>query len=287
MTYHEEMQIFSEKHPYKTMEAGGGTFRYVLSGPAEKQPLVLLNGGMNTSEMWMRYVDALSEDYQVLIFDYPRELVSNEQLMEGMNALFQKLGLQNPVLIGASYGGMSAQLYVQKYPRQVGGLVLLSTGGLDSKSIRALKRKHFFAPALVWYMKHTNYEKMKDKLIKFGMKHARTESPQLQAYAQEMFQTLFRDYTREKDLHITGLLMDAANQKPVVSADFQSLQGRILLILPTEDFFSPQMQKDLEALMHHPETVCIKGGHLSTVLRAEEYIRVLKDFLHTMGKSAS
>lgn len=41
---------------------------------------------------------------------------------------------------GASDGGMVAQVYVQKYPGETGGLVLISTGGLDANTIKSLKR---------------------------------------------------------------------------------------------------------------------------------------------------
>ena len=41
---------------------------------------------------------------------------------------------------GTSDGGMVAQVYVQKYPGKTGGLVLISTGGLDANTIKSLKR---------------------------------------------------------------------------------------------------------------------------------------------------
>ena len=37
-------------------------------------------------------------------------------------------------------------------------------------------------------------------------------------------------------MHISGLLADLMNQTPVTAADFAALKGRILLILPNQDF---------------------------------------------------
>lgn len=54
------------------MTVDGAVFRYVLAGREGARTLVFLNGGMNTLEMWMDYVDALSDDYQVLLFNYPQ-----------------------------------------------------------------------------------------------------------------------------------------------------------------------------------------------------------------------
>ena len=94
-----------------------------------------------------------------------------------------------------------------------------------------------------------------------------------------MFETIFKDYTREKDVHISGLLADLMKQTPVTEADFRALKGKILLILPDQDFFSGKMQKDLIQLMHDPAIQYVSGGHLSTILKADDYIQVILGFL--------
>ena len=266
-------------HTYKTSIVEGSTFHYVLSGKKDGKTLVLLNGGMNTMEMWMGYVDALSSDYQVLLFDYPQELRTNQELVRGMHAFFQELGITQPVFVGASDGGMVAQIYTQMYHGEVGGLVLISTGGMDENTLKSLKKKYFLVPVMLFIMKHGNYEEMKPKLIKAGMSHIRNESKEEIAYAQDMFETIFKDYKQEKDVHISSLLADLMNQKPVTADDFAQLKGNILLILPDQDFFSGEMQKNLIQLMHNPEIQYVSGGHLSTVLKVDAYVRTIRDFL--------
>ena len=66
---------------------------------------MLLNGGMNTLEMWMDYVDPLTRDDRVLLFDYPRQLRTNQELVTGMHAFFERLGIRAPVFVGAGDGG--------------------------------------------------------------------------------------------------------------------------------------------------------------------------------------
>ena len=128
---------------------------------------------------------------------------------------------------------------------------------------------------MLWYMKHCNYEKLKPRLIKAGMSHLRNESAEEVAYAQNMFETIFKDYKQEKDVHISGLLANMMNQTPVTADDFSQLKGRILLVLPDQDFFSGKMQEDLINLMHDPKIAYVSGGHLSTVLRVDDYIGVI------------
>ena len=137
-------------------------------------------------------------------------------------------------------------------------------------------------------MKHCNYEKLKPTLIRAGMSHMRGESEEEIAYAQGMFETIFKDYPQEKDVHISGLLADLMRQKPVTAADFASLEGKILLILPDQDFFYGEMQQDLIRLMHEPRIAHVSGGHLSTVLKTEDYIRTIREFLDcTFGTEAA
>ena len=279
MSYSEDLKLFTAAHTYENMTVDGSKFRYVLSGKKGGKILVLLNGGMNTLEMWMGYVDSLAADYQVLLFDYPQELRTNQELVKGMHAFFEKIGITQPIFIGASDGGMVAQIYTQKYHGEVGGLILISTGGMDAATLKSLKKKYFFAPLMLFYMKHCNYEKLKLKLIKVGMGHSRNESKEELAYAKDMFETIFKDYTKEKDVHISGLLADLMKQTPVTETDFRMLKGKILLILPDQDFFSGKMQKDLIQLMHDPVIQYVSGRHLSTILKADDYVKVIRDFL--------
>lgn len=279
MLYSEKVKLFAKQHPCEEITVDGARYRYVLCGKAGARTLVFLNGGMNTLEMWLDYVDELSQDYRVLLFDYPQELRTNQELVMGMRAFFAALTIKQPIFIGASDGGMVAQIYVQKYPGEAGGLILVSTGGMDEATLRTLKQKYRLAPLMLWYMKHCNYEKLEPKLISASLRHIRDETPEEIAYAKDIFETTFRDFTQEKDVHISSLLADLMRQRPVTAADFAALAGRILLILPNQDFFSEKMQKDLIALMHDPKIAYVSGGHLSTVLKTQDYVRVIREFL--------
>lgn len=138
---------------------------------------------------------------------------------------------------------------------------------------------------MLWYMKHCNYEKLKPKLLRASMRHIRNESPEEIAYARDLFETIFRDYKQEKDVHISGLLADVMHQTPMTAADFAALEGKILLILPDQDFFSGKMQADLVRLMHDPQIAYVSGGHLSTILEADAFVRTIRAFLNALEAS--
>ena len=147
MLYSEKLPRFTAAHPCETMTVDGARFHYVLSGREDGKTLVFLNGGMNTLEMWMDYVEPLARDCRVLLFDYPQELRTNQAQVAGMHAFFRKLGVREPIFVGASDGGMVAQIYVQRYPGETGGLILISAGGMDANTLKSLKKQYFFCAA--------------------------------------------------------------------------------------------------------------------------------------------
>ena len=130
--------------------------------------------------------------------------------------------------------------------------MLISTGGLDANTIKSLKRQYFFAPLALWYLKHCSYEKLKPKLIRLGMSHLRGEGSEEAAYAQDMFETIFRDYRQEKDDYFSE--KNAAGPHPP------------------------------DALMHEPRIAYVSGGHLTTVLQAEKFIETIRAFLPSLGE---
>ena len=132
--------------------------------------------------------------------------------------------------------------------------MLISTGGLDANTIKSLKRQYFFAPLALWYLKHCSYEKLKPKLIRLGMSHLRGEGPEEAAYAQDMFETIFRDYRQEKDDYFSE--KNAAGPHPP------------------------------DALMHEPRIAYVSAVHLTTVLQAEKFIETIRAFLPSLGSNA-
>ena len=53
MLYSEKLELFEKEHPCQFVTVDGARFRYILCGREGGKTLVLLNGGMNTLEMWL------------------------------------------------------------------------------------------------------------------------------------------------------------------------------------------------------------------------------------------
>ena len=107
MLYSEKLNQFKQDFPARTITVDGAEFRYVLCGKDAGRTLVLLNGGMNTLEMWMDYAQALSKDERVLLFDYPQALRTNGALITGMHAFLRGSASRTPFSSGPATAAWS------------------------------------------------------------------------------------------------------------------------------------------------------------------------------------
>lgn len=280
--YRSEFQEYEKNFPMQEMQLKNGPFRYILAGPANaKHTLVFLNGGMNSNEMWLRYVKDLSKDYRVLSFDYPMMYGTDASLLDGMHELFGKLSVYRVVLVGASMGGIIAQLYAQRHPQDVEGLCLMSTAGLTSGAMKKFGKLLGLLTIVIGLMKICPYSWFIRGEKKQCANYVAEADDDAKAYFQDMFDHIYDSYTKEMDIHVTKLMRDFKNQSVCSKKDFTFLAGKVLLLLPEDDSaFPPELQQELIEEMTDPTVIPgIKGGHLTTMLHDKDNVGYIRKFL--------
>jgi pimeloyl-ACP methyl ester carboxylesterase len=193
----------------------------------------------------------------------------------------EKLGIKKAVFVGASFGGFMAQLIAKKYPGKVSGLGLFSTGALSENTIKTGRKKYRSYKVILWLLKrkHFNYEKWKPFLISASMKEPKQESEEDRQYLREMFDFIFKDYTKEKDIHITNMMVGLMDIEPCHKEDFAYLNGNVALVFPKKDFFSETEQQELIATFPKARIEYMKNGHCGPILECEKYCEVIKSLL--------
>ena len=111
----------------------------VPDGPVmrEKPVLLALHGGPGFDHTDFKgLIEPLCEDAQVILYDHrangrsddcDKALWNLEQWADDVHSLCAALGIERPLVLGWSFGGMVAQVYAARYPDELAGLVLLST----------------------------------------------------------------------------------------------------------------------------------------------------------------
>jgi hypothetical protein len=111
------------------------------------------------------------------------------------------------------------------------------------------------------------------------MKEAKQESEENRQYLREMVNFIFQDYTKEKDIHITNMMVGLMETAPCYKEDFAYLNGNVALVFPEKDFFSEAEQRELIATFPGARIEYVKNGHYGTILECDRYIDVIKSLI--------
>ena len=115
-----------------------GDINYEVNG--EGDPIVLIHGFGLDSRIWGKHVEELSKTNKVITYDLrgfgksslPSGTYSHS---EDLHELLKELNIQNPKIVGHSFGGEIAVEYALRYPNEVNNLVLISPSRRDVKLI--------------------------------------------------------------------------------------------------------------------------------------------------------
>ena len=151
--------------------------KYVPDGPVmrEKPVLLMLHGGPGADHSIYRPAySALADIAQIVYLDHrgngrsedgPREGWNLAQWGDDVRAFCDALGIVDPIVLGASFGGMVALAYATRHPAHPSRLILISTEAKGASyperrvelferfggpEVGALARRRFLQPEQPW-----------------------------------------------------------------------------------------------------------------------------------------
>lgn len=108
-----------------------GTLWYEMKGSGP--PLVFLHGGWQNSESWQQQVDRFADEFTVVTLDFRGhgqtgatdvEEYTIDLYVDDLERLLAHLGIDRPIFVGASIGGMVIQQYLDANPNGARGAVI-------------------------------------------------------------------------------------------------------------------------------------------------------------------
>lgn len=276
--FNQDLKNFLLTHPYQKITIQGSCFRYIISGKEGNSSIVFLNG-LNMQESWIKYMEYFEKDYRVLMMEYPLEPKTNNELLDLISGLLKALNITKPIIIGASDGGVLAQLYLRRFPQNIGGLILMTTVTLDSKYVEDMRNEP--NPKIFQFLfRLLPYSILKKKLVGQASSYINGESETEQEYGRSFLQTIASDsYYKKKFIHIFGLVNEMSKHKNFNREEFNPIKGKVLILNPEKDLFSKEDQERLAKLIPEADIKYMRGGHLAFIMCAEEYIEVINHFL--------
>lgn len=104
--------------------------------------MVLIHGNPGSCEDWTRLYGPLSSRYQAIAFDRPghghserpnHQPITVEVQAHLLHTALDELGVEDPILVGHSWGAALALFYALEFPKRVSGLALLAPAAYESE----------------------------------------------------------------------------------------------------------------------------------------------------------
>ena len=230
---------------------------YIRYG-ASTHPIVFLHGWGQNIEMMKPIADPLQETHEIMILDLPGYGESSEptftwtvdDYVECLHTLLEQLKIENPILVGHSFGGKISLLYASKYA--VEKLVLFGSPfkkeieklSLKTKTLKTLKK----VPVL-------------NKLEQFAKRHIGS--------------TDYRNASpRMRDILVETVNLDITNE-------VKKIKCPTLIVWGTNDEAVPiERAYELENLIHDAGVVIYEGStHYAYLENLGQTISILHNFL--------
>ena len=124
-----------------TLATGDGRFSYQAAGEIGAPPLVFLHGIGGAARAWREQLDSFDNRYRTIAWDMPGyggsqrlEITSIVNLAGALKDFLQAVGVEKPILVGHSIGGMIVQQLLVTDPAIAHSVVLAQTSPAFGKA---------------------------------------------------------------------------------------------------------------------------------------------------------
>jgi pimeloyl-ACP methyl ester carboxylesterase len=261
----------------KKLTVRGVEWEYATGGRGE-QTILLFHGAVGGAETMQWLAERFADEYRT-VAPTVADVRKLEEVCDAASAILDREHVGRAVVFGGSFGGLVAQSFLKRRPRQVEHLVLLSTGApnrrLGARTERMMKLLRLLPFPFLRAM-------MKAELSR----HLKTPVPPEHAARFEDFSRRLDEYfdrrlTKETLISRVALAADFNARETFDASDFGDWAGRALIIDADDDpMVSAEDRQRLHALFPRAMLCTFEGaGHMIPLLRTEELVGVVKAFL--------
>jgi 3-oxoadipate enol-lactonase len=251
----------------------GRTYLVDVPGPSPDAPTVLLLHALGCTAYltWYPVLEELSKTHRVLAYDqrwHGRGIRSSrfrlEDCADDAAAVLDELGVAQAVVVGYSMGGLVAQLVAHRHPDRVLGLVLCAT----ARNFRGKRREKLFFPIMsVATTPLAGYALARVERVAELL----PDAPSLDASTPAFGREQFRSTSAWSMPEVLGEL-GRFNSAPWIS----EVHCPTASVITDRDHAIPaSRQRRLAESIEGTEVFEIHGGHISLVVKAEQFREAL------------
>ena len=279
--FKKEYDAFLMKVPYQTAVVDDVKVRYQYGGK-DGAPVILFFNGLEMQEMWMPYAEKLGKKYSFLIYEYPFHTANADEQIDFAAKLLKVLSIEKVILIGASDGGVYAQIFAKRHPESVLTMILTTTLTVDSDYVRDIQKERFSTPMFLLLLKLVPAKAEMKLLLKKSKGFLECESEEDQKYGRGFYETVASDLNyKQQFIHSFQCVYMLKDYPIFKESDFEYLRGKIQVLLPVKDIFKKEDQDRLANLFRKldAEILNVPGGHVGFIVQSASYIDLMEKFL--------
>ena len=230
----------------------------------------------------MPYAERLGEKYRFLIYEYPFHTTDADEQIDFAAKLLKALSIEKVILIGASDGGIHAQIFAKRHPELVLTMILMTTLTMDSDYVRDIRKERFSTPIPLLLLKLVPAKTEMKLLLKKSTGFLECESEEDRKYGRGFYETVASDLNyKQRFIHSFRCVYMLKDYPLFKESDFEYLRGRIQVLLPEKDMFKKEDQDRLADLFRKldAEILSVPGGHVGFIVQSEHYIDLVEKFL--------
>ena len=279
--FKKEYDAFLKKVPYQTAVVDNVKVRYQYGG-RDGAPVVLFFNGLEMQEMWMPYAEKLGKKYRFLIYEYPFHTANADEQVDFAAKLLKALSIEKVILIGASDGGVYAQIFAKRHPESVLTMILTTTLTIDSDYVRDIRKERSSTPIFLLLLKLVPAKTEMKLLLKKSTGFLECESEEERKYGRGFYEAVASDLNyKRRFIHSFRCVYMLKDYPVFKESDFEYLRGKIQVLLPEKDIFKKEDQDRLADLFGKldAEILGVPGGHVGFIVQSEYYIDWMEKFL--------
>lgn len=276
----QRLMRFRQSYTANTRHLAGHEWNYYRAGSGGDAVLILPGGGGDAEAMF-RYIDTLSGNFTVIAPTIPAKLRTMTETVTALAALLEAEGIEHTHVVGISFGGMLAQVFVRRYPHLSADLILLHSSVPNEKLAERAEMQRsfirFYPPPLAMGMVR--------RAARRGVQQAPDPADNEErgfwlAYFDEIYGTRIK---RRDMLSRATLTLDYHRNHRFSGDDLRGWSGRTLIVESTEDEVYDEGQRgSLKAAYPEAYVQTLWGySHLGPLLASDELaLSILRFLLH-------
>jgi pimeloyl-ACP methyl ester carboxylesterase len=250
-----------------------GEWRYRVFG-AGARTFLAVPGGELVNDLGFEFALAIGETHRVVYPGYPRASTI-EELADGLRAILDVEGITQVAILGASFGGDVAQVFVRRHPDRVRELILSNTGVPLPSLARPVRITYWIAKTMPWGLTSRLLRKPLLKIVdQSGADHTFWAG-----YLDELFSTRLA----KADVLSNVLIQhDYHCRFHFTPEDLKDWHGSVLIAESDTDVIGPRRRQALRETYPQADVRTFhNAGHAPMFTRYDEYLRMVQDFLRS------